>query len=228
VGELSRSLAELTACMAYTMVNVPYGSLTPELRSDFDESTMLNAFRMSFAVVGTFIGALAVRQIIGMFPTENAGWTGMAGIMGAVMLLAEMITVFTVKEPDRAADEARERQGFIKTYAAAFRNKPFVLALATYAMRICCTSIVQGSLIYYFKYLYGGSASFELALVCLLVPVIPSSCLRDICLRPRGRPHLLPWGHGDPGGRIRHQPCHALRAHPRYGGAGPCPGRRAP
>jgi glycoside/pentoside/hexuronide:cation symporter, GPH family len=159
---------------AYTMVNIPYGSLTPELASGFDERTTLNAFRMSFAVVGTFIGALGVRQIVSLFPTADAGWTGMAAIMGGVMLVTALITVFTVREPARAAEEASEQQGFFKTYAAAFKNKPFMLALATYAFHICGTSIVQGSLIYYFKYIYGGTASFELALVCLLLPVLPA------------------------------------------------------
>jgi glycoside/pentoside/hexuronide:cation symporter, GPH family len=159
---------------AYTMVNIPYGSLTPELTKDFDERTTLNAFRMSFAVVGTFIGALLVRQVVGMFPSVDRGWSGMGGIMGALMLITALVTVITVKEPARAKEEAREQQGFFKTYAAALRNKPFLMALFTYALHIGGTSIVQGSLIYYFKYIYGPGASLELALALLLVPVIPS------------------------------------------------------
>ena len=42
---------------AYTVVNIPYGALTPELTRDFNERTVLNGYRMSFAVVGTLIGA---------------------------------------------------------------------------------------------------------------------------------------------------------------------------
>ncbi len=159
---------------AFTMVNIPYGALTPELTHEFDERTTLNAFRMSFAVVGTFIGALLVRQIVGLFPAQNAGWTGMAGIMGAVMLVTALITVFTVQEPKRTVEEARDQQGFIKTYTAAFGNKPFIMALASYALHICGTVIVQGALIYYFKYIYAGAASLELALALLLLPVLPS------------------------------------------------------
>ncbi|MGA2762007.1 MAG: MFS transporter [Spirochaetia bacterium] len=157
---------------AFTMVNIPYGSLTPELTPDFDERTTLNAFRMSFAVVGTFIGAGLVLKIAGAFATPDMGWTGMAAIMGAVMLGTTLITVFTVKEPARAQQEASGQEGFIKTYAAAFRNKPFLLALTAFALHIGGTAVIQGALIYYFKYIYGGSASFEFALVCLLVPVL--------------------------------------------------------
>jgi glycoside/pentoside/hexuronide:cation symporter, GPH family len=160
---------------AYTMVNIPYGSLTPELTSDFDERTSLSAFRMSFAVVGTFTGALLVLKVVGLWGGNvNAGWTGMAAIMGAWMLITAMITVFTVKEPKRSTVEGQEVQGVLKTYAATFRNKPFILAFTTYALHICGTVIVQSSLIYYFQYIYGGSASWELAVAILLLPVIPA------------------------------------------------------
>ena len=157
---------------AFTMVNIPYGSLTPELTADFDERTTLNAFRMSFAVVGTFLGAGLVLKIVGAFPSQDTGWTAMSGIMGAVMLVTAMITVFTVKEPPQAAQEAKGQESFLKTYAAAFKNGPFVMALSSFALHIAGTAVIQGALIYYFKYIYGGSASFVLALMCLLVPVL--------------------------------------------------------
>ncbi len=48
------------------------------------------------------------------------------------------------------------------------------MVVFTYALHICGTVIVQGALIYYFKYIYGGNASLELALALLLLPVIPS------------------------------------------------------
>ena len=73
---------------AYTMLNIPYGSLTPELTHDFDERTTLNAFRMSFAVVGTFLGAGLVLKIAGAFPSQDTGWTAMAAIMGAASRMA--------------------------------------------------------------------------------------------------------------------------------------------
>lgn len=164
---------------AYTMVNIPYGSLTPELTHDFDERTTLNAFRMSFAVVGTFVGAGLVLRIAGAFSSPDTGWTAMAGIMGAVMLATAMITIFTVKEPKRAVEEAKEQQGFFKTYAAAFKNRPFVMALSTYALHIAGTSVVQGALIYYFRYIYfngvkspESDGAFTLALICLLAPAL--------------------------------------------------------
>ncbi|HVP20196.1 MAG TPA: MFS transporter [Spirochaetia bacterium] len=166
------ALAYCLLTTAFTMVNIPYGSLTPELTPDFDERTSLNAFRMSFAVVGTFLGAGLVLKIAGAFASPDTGWTVMAVVMGAVMLGTAFITVLTVKEPVRAQEEASGQQGIIETYAAAFHNRPFMLALTSFALHIGGTAIIQGALIYYFKYIYGGSASFVFALICLLVPVL--------------------------------------------------------
>ena len=48
--------ATLALCLlntAYTVVNIPYGSLTPEITKDYQERTSLNGFRFSFAVIGT-------------------------------------------------------------------------------------------------------------------------------------------------------------------------------
>ena len=38
---------------SYSVINIPYGALTPELTWGYDEQTSLNAWRMSFAVIGT-------------------------------------------------------------------------------------------------------------------------------------------------------------------------------
>jgi GPH family glycoside/pentoside/hexuronide:cation symporter len=163
----------VTYCLlvtAYSVINIPYGSLTPELTRDYDGRTVLNAYRMSFAVLGTFIGFGLVLPLVGAFANKDTGWTFTAAVMGAIITVTALITIFTVKEPARAEKEAEEQQGFRKTYAAALKNRPFVLALLCYAFHITGISVVQGTLIYYFKYIYGGSGSFELAGVCLLVP----------------------------------------------------------
>ncbi|HTH14229.1 MAG TPA: MFS transporter, partial [Spirochaetia bacterium] len=53
---------------AYSFVNIPYGSLTPELTADYHERTALNGFRFGFAVVGTLLGAVLVQPILGLIP----------------------------------------------------------------------------------------------------------------------------------------------------------------
>jgi GPH family glycoside/pentoside/hexuronide:cation symporter len=94
---------------AYSVINIPYGALTPELTRDYDGRTVLNAYRMSFAVIGTFIGAGIVLPLVGAFANKDLGWMAMGAAMGAVISVTALITIFTVprapprKHPTRRA-----------------------------------------------------------------------------------------------------------------------------
>lgn len=150
----------------YTLINIPYSALLPELTDDYNERTILTGYRMSFAVLGTFIGAGAVMPIISLFtPIEN-GWAVMGYFMGGAILLSTMITIWTVKEPEHP--EPPSEKGFIRTYMEALRSKVFLTALIPWSFFITGTSMVQGALVYYFAYIYGDEGLFQLALIFLL------------------------------------------------------------
>ncbi len=146
---------------AYTLVNIPYAALLPEITDDYDQRTVLTGYRMSFAVVGTFVGAGAVLPLVGI-----TGWGGMGYIMGAVMLITAMITVWGVKEPVHTKDE--EQKSFLITYREALTNKVFLLAMIPWALFITGTTMVQGSLVYFFSYILHNDALFQIALMFLL------------------------------------------------------------
>jgi glycoside/pentoside/hexuronide:cation symporter, GPH family len=154
-------------CTAYTLVNIPYGALTPELTTDYNERTVLNAFRMSSAVVGTLLGAGLVLPIVGMAATIRAGWTLSGTVMGAVMMITALITVFAVREPVHGA--APPRQNIFKSYAQVLGMKTFLTCLIPWTMHITGITIIQGALLYYYVYLYGTETGFQLALVALLL-----------------------------------------------------------
>ncbi|MCX7029451.1 MAG: MFS transporter [Spirochaetes bacterium] len=164
---------------AYSIINIPYGALTPELTKDYDERTSLNAFRMSFAVVGTFIGSQAVNPVRAMFANQDHGWIAVGVVMSVVVAITALITFFAVKEPARAAEEAGEQQGVWKTYAAALKNRPFVIALVTYALHMMGTNIVQAALLFYYKYIVwngsgadAASGEFAFALMFFIVAAL--------------------------------------------------------
>lgn len=155
---------------AYTLVNIPYGSLTPELTGDFDERTTLNGFRMSFAVVGTLVGAGTVLPLVAAFGGDPSGWAITGAVMGAVMAASTFVTVFVVREQLGAPLVDRVR--IIRSYLQVLRQKPFLTVLIPYALHMTGIAIVQASLIYFFRYVYDAEELFVLALLCLLV-----SCL---------------------------------------------------
>jgi GPH family glycoside/pentoside/hexuronide:cation symporter len=160
---------------AYTFVNIPYGALTPELTSDYNERSVLSGWRMSFAVLGTFIGAGLVLPVVGLFGGEKAGgWLGMAAVMGLIMLATTLITVLVVKEPERPAapPSTATPASILRSYAEVLRQRPFLLALIPWALHISGITMIQSALLYYFQYIYGDRDAFQLALIILLACAI--------------------------------------------------------
>jgi len=165
--------AALAYCLlntAYTLVNIPYSALLPELTRDYHQRTVLAGFRMSFAVVGTFVGAAGVLPIVGFFAGPRTGWTVMGFIMGAVMAGTALITFFTVHEP--VGHSIGDTEGFMKSYGKAMTTKVFGLALFPYIFHMTGTTIIQGALLYYFTYIYKARGMFQIALLFLLASSI--------------------------------------------------------
>ncbi|TVR68618.1 MAG: MFS transporter [Spirochaetaceae bacterium] len=154
----------------YTFINIPYGALTPDLTPDFHERTILNGYRMTFAVVGTFIGAAAILPLVTLFGDGDRGWTGMGVVIGGVIALTSLIVVASVRE--KAHTDERPRKGLISSHLEILRLKPFLLALIPWALHITGVNIIQGALLYYFRFIYGDAGAFQIALPILLTAAI--------------------------------------------------------
>lgn len=139
-------------CFSYTLVNIPYNSLTPELSKDYHERSSINGYRFGFAVIGTLLGGGAALPYIGLFGDKSAGFSMMGTTFGFIMMVTALITVFGVKEKNLPGTIINK--GVLSTYLKVFRNKPYVIILMVYALQITAITIVAGIVIYYFKYIH--------------------------------------------------------------------------
>ena len=174
----------LLAAVAYTLVNIPYSSLTPELTQDYNERTSLNGYRFTFAIVGTLLGAGAALPLIsavsGAKIVDNAwvgdpsgGYAVMGIVFGAAMAITALVTVFSVKETQ--AHIERPKAGFgniVKDYLSTFRNRPFLLILLPWTLNIAGVTILSTVLQYYFTNVLGQSDKVTMAMLILLVVAI--------------------------------------------------------
>lgn len=151
----------------FTVVNIPYSSLTPDLTPDFHERSSLNGFRFVFAVIGTLFTAGLALPIVQALPTEDLGFSVMGIFFGVIMMTVAMITFFSVKEPE--TPRALPKEGFFKTYLSVFKNKPYVIILLTHAVHVTAITVISGILPYYFKYVLGDEHKTTIGLVILLV-----------------------------------------------------------
>ena len=154
-------------CTAYTAVNIPYNSLTPELTQDYHERTSLNGYRFGFAVIGTLIGAGAALPLVNMFSSKSTGYSVMGTAFGVIMLVTALITFAAVREP--VVERKAQSMGFFSTYAKVFKNRPYVLILLAYAVHIMGLTVVSSTVIYYFKYIHNSESVTTIAMLLLLV-----------------------------------------------------------
>ncbi|MCX7027119.1 MAG: MFS transporter [Spirochaetes bacterium] len=174
----------LLAAVAYTLVNIPYSSLTPELTQDYNERTSLNGYRFTFAIVGTLLGAGAalplIQAVSGAKIVDNTwvgdpskGYSVMGLVFGAAMAITALITVFSVKET--TAHIERPKAGFrniVKDYLSTFTNKPFLLILFPWVLQITGVTILSTVLQYYFTNVLNQSDKVTMAMLILLVVAI--------------------------------------------------------
>ena len=157
--------------MSYSVVNIPYSSLTPELTTDYHERSTLNGYRFMFAVVGTLIGGVAVDPVIRLFgggADKSLGFSMVGLLFGGLMLVTAMITGLAVREPPRAR-ETKTEKGFVKTYLSVFANTAYLIVLIAYALYLIGLTFLQSAITYYFTYIYGNEGMQTLALGILLV-----------------------------------------------------------
>jgi len=152
---------------AYTVVNIPYGSLTPEITKDYQERTTLNGFRFSFAVIGTILGAAIVIPIVNLAGDPHRGYSLVGLIFGFIMSATILTTFFTVRETSHK-DDPRPKAKFFETFLIVFKNKTYLRLAAVYTLNLTGITFVQTMLVYYFKYIYQNEAMTTIAMLLLL------------------------------------------------------------
>ena len=171
--------ANLLHRTCFTLVSVPFSSLTPRITSDSQERTNLTGFRMLGAQTGTNLMALLAFPIIFWVggEDESMGFVVLACIAGLAALAIHAVTFLTVKEP--LNDQGIERVGGSLSEAAKAigKNGPFWLVF-TATLIVGITTIFFGNnLIYYTKYAlnlheYQGTILFTSGIVAFLsIPI---------------------------------------------------------
>ena len=174
----------ILAAVGFTMINIPYSALTPEIARGYDQRTSLNSYRFTFAILGTLLGAgLAlplVSSVSGAKVVDNrwvgdpsGGYAVMGLIFGAVIAVTTLITVLAVKETDRVIE--RPKDGFAnmaKGYLSAFRNKSFLLILVPWTLNITGITILSTVLQYLFTNVRNESDPLTVTLALLILLVV--------------------------------------------------------
>ena len=105
--------------IAYTVVNLPYTALTPELTQDYNERTNLNSFRFAFSIGGSILSLILATFIFQAYPDDPQQ---QYIVLGLVSTLISVIAILwcTLRIQERGAKPILKQQvkkilGFILT-----------------------------------------------------------------------------------------------------------------
>lgn len=137
----------------FTIVSVPYSSLTARITDDSDERTKLTTARMIAASFGTFSISAAGFPIVLFFGSgnESTGFLFLGLISGSIAILILAITVYFVKE--RTFDPVNQINANFKLVAKSVsQNYPFWIVFSSILILGSTALMFNNNLIYFVKY----------------------------------------------------------------------------
>lgn len=155
-------------CTFYTVFEVPYASLTADLTRDYDQRTSLTSYRMLFSILGTLIAGAATLVIVGLAPTERAGFPLMGYVYGGIIALSSLACFMGTRERPVTADEDATLP-LATGIRVALGNRPFRMALAIYFLTQTAMAVVSALLIYYLRDVTGLGGQTPLVMGLLMV-----------------------------------------------------------
>lgn len=166
------SIAYILYGMTYTIMDVPYWSWLPNLTNDPHEREAVSVIPRFFASLAGFsIGVFGLSMIDGMDRLfgngdRTGGFRSVAVIIAVLFIFTIGVTIVNVKE--KVTETASERTNFSQIKKILFGNKQLLAYIGLLLSFNLCMQIINGVIIYYFKYVAGRESLFSIFNVCIL------------------------------------------------------------
>ena len=113
----------------YTMINLPYGSLSTLMTTDPYERSILNIFRQIFAQITSLIITAATLPLVNLFGGDRMAWTFVYGIFAAAAAVLFLICFFGTKENVGGVTKDRESVPVTTALLALVKNKCWIISM---------------------------------------------------------------------------------------------------
>lgn len=179
-GKAAYALVTYTLfCLLYTVCNVPYTAMMPNLSEDPSERARLNLSKFICVSIGTFLSMGLALPLIGLFGggSEQRGFVGIALLFSAIIIVLVLVCFFNTRERIQPPPVAFSLQTLLNTVK---KSRPWVICCSAQLFFYLATVTRNATALYYAKYCLGnaGFASLLLAVgsfttfaTCFLVPV---------------------------------------------------------
>ena len=155
----------------YTVINVPYAALTPELTEDYDERSTLAGWRIAIAILAALIAGATfqlmaeervnflLESTLGVSTSIQAGYAITAALWSITLMIPPLILFRTVREPKRVPPDRSPLRPW-KTFLEVFSNRPFRIASIIYLLSFTTADMVITVLVWFLIFYIGAGSAF--------------------------------------------------------------------
>lgn len=152
--------------MTFTLLNVPFGTLTAVMTSDYEERSTLTGYRMTFAMVGGIIAGFLFLPFVNLFDDPIKGYQYAGLIMGGILVVTLLISFFTVKETEKIASNSSISLNEVKKHLKL--NRPFWLLAIAFGCCFAALGLFSATVNYYFDYYIGDKSLVAYAMLVVM------------------------------------------------------------
>lgn len=179
LGDTARFFYYLVVILAfntvYTVVNVPYTSLTAELTSDYDGRTALTSYRFAFSIGGSVIagvlhGALITRYCADptrCLPVESQQGYLVAGVIFGVLMILPFLWCVAGTRERYVAPTDSPPLGIGRHLVIAARNRPFLFVIGIYLCSWFALQLTQNLIGFYLTFYLRRADMFPVVLLAV-------------------------------------------------------------
>lgn len=168
--------------IVYTMISVPYNTLSALITNDPDERTSLATMRQFFGFMGPLFVTTFTLPIVNKLGGGQSGWSIMAAIYGILGAILYLWVFFSTKELDaeeQAAEAVQEaknenvpKESLWTSIKALFKNKYWLIVLLITLVIFMTYGIKGGVQTYYCKYVMGNENYYSYMAMASQIPNI--------------------------------------------------------
>lgn len=171
--------------MAYTFVNIPYGSLSAAMTQDSHDRSTLAAFRTLGALIAASVAIIGTKPLVSLFPTEQIGFRNVMIIFSLVALVMYFICFRNTREQVVPVEE--QNLNLKMGLKVILSNPPLMFLCLGTLCAITGGTIAQATWMYYAKYNLGDEGLFPKLMAMNVVAMIVGIILTIVIGKKLGK-----------------------------------------
>jgi GPH family glycoside/pentoside/hexuronide:cation symporter len=142
--------------LAYSLVNIPYGSLASAMTQDPIERTQLASFRQAGSALSLLLTGVIVIPMVLMFSNSKVGYPVVMGIMALIGSISHIICYKNTVEHIRVNNPEKKKEPISKMFKALFSNRPLMVLNLMSLLTISAYNLKIAMMVYFAQYNLGN------------------------------------------------------------------------